>query len=1726
MSSPSEFSIADAPSAADISSAFDQAMAEQGLALPATSPEKIREPMGIPDPEPIADTPSGDDVSRAYEQAIAEQRLAPARDGAAMGTQFDPKRQARIAEVRSKTGLPEVFVENNLEERERSLIVEQIPWEDVERSPSMQTLLAKPGDAAMFAPSVLPSLKIRDILGDAAFDVDESEALARGRLTGTGREGEDFTTTIGKAFTRGKQSSFDAPAAGWPIVWHAANLGPSPTIEQKRKWETHLLNEVGPLDPGPIGSIFAPAAEQLPNIWNQVLFRTTFGASGGLIVGGVTGAAALATGPGAVPAAIAGFGTGAVIAQQIGGFVAGFRTETINVFKEYSLLVDVEGRPIPQDVAAHASLVVGAINGAADSFGLGLAFKLARGIPGAGKALSKGTGFFKNWLKNKLKNPANWSAIRSWTVPVMKAVGIETGVEMGQQGVQIGGRRQLRGVPLTEPPTREEVAEVVGAGKEAALATGVLGFGVQGAARANRSFQNRSKLRAARKIAETMELQKTAPSQFRELTQSMAEEKGIKTVGLQADKLIELYEAEGLTREDMINDAPEIENQLDEALETGGEVTVSFGRYLEIYGPRFGEDMEPYTRLGDGDLTPIEAEQIEARMDEIEAEAANPAEFSEAGVLAEQAERDLGLRTPLFLTQDESGTDGATWANYQDTREKSRLRVVEDLKKDNERLQRERTREQRQNVSAWNRHKRGVTKVVKETVESRPVYQADARLRKRPVEGSPHRFDRELFSRLYGPKVLASLPSSYFQRGGLHPDFLAEGFGYPSGLDLIRDLLKADRKAEIAAGVDAEMVLEFGDVEVPTVDMAWDAASNDANMEALAIEERILRKRGTRDTPVSPQQVLKDRAEELVQQTPVSQLRPSSYRDAAARQDREAVEAFRQGDFDTAATLRQQQRLNILRERAARAAKLRIQINSNFIKSLGNRTMRERIALGCPSCWSQIEQTLERFGLKEAPGQEILDERATLQEFIDAQFDLAETILAPRWMTRTTESPKFNDLTVRQQQEVRNMLENISHVARGNLQIKTVSDEADAAGAASSVIRSILQAFPNMLTRRKDAAVITRVDKIRRWLRSADSSLAKAEAIIDELSNKDPNSVLRRLVFEPLALAEQARIKMLGWYARRLREAHNDRGKGEIKRGKTQIQSDFITHPDGTLLTYDEVDILAMNMLNKGNRKAVLAGLDIKEEQVWQVEAFLNAHMSDASKVYVQKVLNLMGSLWPQVRDLEKKMTGLTPEKVEGARLPAVFGDFEGGYMPIVHDRDSTQADFENALDSTPLPMGMTNSGTAHPHTQARKGAVGAPIKLRTSVVRQHMEQVILDLTHREAWVNARKFLRREDVDGAIKAALGEEFGFRRFWDLWLRDIARNAQDTRQLGIWERGIRHLRRLATVGVLVFRATTLIIQVSGHFGGARLLQKRLGAKAGTAYWAKGNLTALGLDGRENLFEARYRVAIDSDFMDQRLQNADREIRETMGSDFEADGVIESIANFGMRLIVLVQLHSVDIPIWLGAYQGAIDKLGMDHDRAVQFADSMVRESQAAASIIDLSRFQRGGRNRNEFVKSISMFYSFNNAMYQRLRKLGKIRRLPDLPSAFADYAMFFIGPGLFSQIMRATVTGGFPDPGTDEGDDKWIDIAVQSMAGEAMSAIPVLREANQAVRGFTVESGPIGQALGEVRDLRKAIDSGEGEDIILGVVKFGGFFLGIPISPIDQYQTIKRNAERYN
>jgi hypothetical protein len=1115
--------------------------------------------------------------------------------------------------------------------------------------------------------------------------------------------------------------------------------------------------------------------------------------------------------------------------------------------------------------------------------------------------------------------------------------------------------------------------------------------------------------------------------------------------------------------------------------------------------------------------------------------------------------------TPTFQTQEESGMNDAQWAAYQQMAQDARDAAVTDLNKASMRqmqwLSNAQTRVLKAMQAKHDEVRKEIRAEVTAEVRRRPVHRAMLFMRSGILlndDGTETKVDaikmsREAVQRMYSltpPELrpnLLRLSRFTTDENGLHPDILAELFGFSSGDSMINAILNTpSMKDEITARTDERMMAEHGDMNTPEARKAAieQALHGEARARMVAVELRFLAK------AVEPVRVMVDAAKraakQMIDSKVIRDLRPSEYSKSEAKASRLASTAANvRIDPERAAKAAYNRTYNALAsavaagmsesdrvveatkasDKARETAQRRLdEFNKNYrgrtadevaIEAKRKQLMNNQLTAEALRAQEEVEKgikylrrvldakNVQRMGADIADQVAALLERFDLHRMTAAQ--AAERKKLVDWLAEQEEagivpdlSPEMKDAAYRKPYQQMTVSE-FRDLVEAVKQLEYMGKEKDAVRLAEAKLkfgelRDKLVAQIKKHRGNKAALTprtpTTKWGRIRKGARTYFAVHTKAATIFNIMDDGVDGGALWSYFMRPANEAGDMEAEMVAKTTERLAKILAPVKKlGDMESGAQEFPS------IGRSLTRGERFVIALNFGNADNIDRVTVGENWTVEQLQPVLATLTSTEWKA----VQEIWDLFEEFKPLVGAMERRLLGKEPNWVELQPFTITTADgktitMKGGYYPIKYDPAASESETrqQNADQVKAMMRGaFTASTTKQSYTKDRsvKGK-GTPILLTMSGVYGGFNEVIHDLAWREYLIHANKMLRDQSFSRAIGESFKDGVEIREQLSTWIQAIAVGQGEEQRSA--DRIAVFMRRSISAARLGFNTFSGAMQSTGYVNGA----VRIGNK-----WM-----AVGMaDFDKNPMKATAFVRDKSLFMTNRARTRFRDLNEIKNIVQDQDGLVRR-GQASMFVIISTMQGMVDIPVWLGAYHKAMES-GVSETTAIAMADQAVIDSQGSGMIKDLAAVERG----NAWSKLFTVFYSFQNTQYQQMLRAARTK---SPARAVADNAMLLIAPAVMKYALTQLLK---PKSGEDDAEDEesFAMFVAKESAQSAMGTLIGIRELGGILDGRRYE-GPSGVAM--ISDLFSAADQTKQAEIDYAMFKaylnVAGDLFGVP------------------
>lgn len=921
---------------------------------------------------------------------------------------------------------------------------------------------------------------------------------------------------------------------------------------------------------------------------------------------------------------------------------------------------------------------------------------------------------------------------------------------------------------------------------------------------------------------------------------------------------------------------------------------------------------------------------------------------------------------------------------------------------------------------------------------------------------------------------------------GLHPDVVAEMFGFTSGDHLIRELIDAPQmRDEIEFETDVRMLERHGNLASAQAieDAADRAVHNDVRARMVTTEVNALNKAiGQRSILTK---TAKQLAEKAIGRQRIRDICPSRYASSQTKAARAAEKAIKKGDIATAAFEKRNQLIHLYAAKASYTAREEVEKGLSYLRKF-NRDIKGID----PEYQEQIAGLLERFDLRSRSLKEI-DRKTSLAAWIESQRksgiepDIPDDLLVET-------GTNYKNLTVDQFKGLVDSVRQIEHLGRLKKKLLTVKDKREFAEIRDALAESIHENANGRSTLERTAT--TKMGRMKQGLQTYFASHIKVASMARVMDGGKDGGVFWNTLIRPANEAGDKESRMRAEATKAL----SDILAPVFKLGKMGGKGIYFKSI-GRSLNREQRLAMALNMGNEGNIQRLLDGEGWTFEQIKPVMQ----SMTSAEWQAVQSIWDHIESYRPLIAAKEKRLYGREPEWVEVKPLTVTTADgltitLKGGYYPIRYDsRASKTGEMKDAKEQASQQMSAAYSAatTRRSFVKARSKEVhNSPVLLSMTGLYSGVNEVIHDLCWHEWLVDANRLMRSDRIDQAIRSHYGADYIQQ--IEKWKEDMAKgdlSAGDTA-----ESVFRFIRKGVSAAGLGFNVWSAIQQPIGITNSI----VQIGAK-----WV-GRGVSIYL---RNPVEKTKEVNEKSIFMAERSRTRFRELNELRNMVQDQSALDKFNGRWAYWMMMRVQ-QQVDMPTWIGAYEKYINE-GHEEEKAIAMADQAVIDSQGGGMSKDLSGVERGG----PAMKLFTVFYSFMNTVLNQAYVQTMTQK--DKAKIIVAYMNEFVIPIVLTYALKKALTPNDDDEEWDLGK-----MAVELLAdgiGFMMGLLVGVRELQDIPTVVTggrsrSYSGPVGlRLIPSVIDLVRQGMQGEMDDAFRkAAVNVVGSATGLPAAQINR------------
>ncbi len=889
------------------------------------------------------------------------------------------------------------------------------------------------------------------------------------------------------------------------------------------------------------------------------------------------------------------------------------------------------------------------------------------------------------------------------------------------------------------------------------------------------------------------------------------------------------------------------------------------------------------------------------------------------------------------------------------------------------------------------------------------------------------KLDRAVLAATYGDGLLDKMGRVYARKGGTHPDEAAALLGFSSGDELVQGLWTVRQTlAGVGAEADARMQARHGE---PMTDgtlpqRALDAVHGSRKIQLLERELGVLADLAREPRP--NRRELKAVAQAVLAEKTARQIRPNEYLVAERKAARAAAQAAAAGKYADALQAKRQQALNAVLFSEARAVQQEVESKVGYIRRQMTPQARERLGKAGADYLEAMDTIADTYEFRDVSGRTVA-RRQSLRQWVEArQADDDLTAISDALLARVEAESVTNyaDLPITEFRELHDAVTNITRLARLKNQLLGNKDQRDWESAQAELAGAIRGAIAEGKPLPLSDADLTAMQKVGATYTGLMDWVLRPETVVEWLDGGETGP-WHDFLWNQAEAAQQQRIELrnrVGGMLEQTMKALTPAQRADLNR--------LVYVPSlGRSLSKNTIVAVALNLGNAGNRDKLMRGgfIGKNSERVQftpQNIAEMLGHLTPADAQMVQGIWDAVNSLWPDIVEQQRRLSGVAPEQVEPMPLIFTAADgsmvsLRGGYYPAVYDPRASAGGVSQARAAEEQIMGGTFSRamTSKGHTKERTQYAAPMLLDYHRVLSRHLNDVITDVSHRGYVKQALRVLEDQELKNLIQQRLSEGAYHALYGSV--------KTSVRPASVTEHGSRTFEKLGdaaltntAVAALGFRIPLVIANtvVAPIQAAARVDAKYLATGYAAYYRSPGKMTEM--------------IHSLSPFMLERASSLDSSYQVVLEKLSGKRGVRAAAMKMAM------EVHRWTVPlaeraIWLGRYQQA-QAQGAGVDEAVRLADKSIRTTQQAGAPKDLSAAER-----DPSYRWVRMFIGPMIIMNNRLQESGLRGLYLGRVQSPARALGTWLSAGVLSNAVFELMMMRGPDGGDDDekGWDDW-------------------------------------------------------------------------------------------
>lgn len=912
--------------------------------------------------------------------------------------------------------------------------------------------------------------------------------------------------------------------------------------------------------------------------------------------------------------------------------------------------------------------------------------------------------------------------------------------------------------------------------------------------------------------------------------------------------------------------------------------------------------------------------------------------------------------------------------------------------------------------------RKGVEAEVRKEVEAQPLYRAINWLKKGetidPETGDQvkaekgFRLSTEGLAEIY-PETMLSRPDLTKLRGmtakeGLHPDMVAEMFGFKNGDHLVRSILDAEPISSVVEGMTDQRMLErHGDLATPEAiaQAANEAVHNEARARSLATElksqaEMMNPRQDTGRTATNGRaitvnaitQAAKEFAANIAARRRIKDLKNAAWqhRSAEARAGKRWQEATAKGETQAAVQAKRDQLLNNLTVKALQEAQAEARKILEFFKRVTKDSNEKTVEKGRdPDVVNAMRAILAAYDVAPRLEKSALE----YMELVGKNDPQMYSVLKPVVDGLVMQATPLTEMTMEQLRGLNDELRAMWVLAKRSRQMEVDGNLLDIEEAADELVtRMDAIGIPDKIPGEQGA--ITDAEERGIKLRFARAILTRVEQWAERLDGSYGGPFLR-LVFQPVKdAADRYRTAKVEY-----RQKFTELLKGIAPMlPPGSIDAPELGYTFGNARDSGTAELLhaILHTGNDSNKRKLLLGrgwatenadgtLDTTRWDQFMQRMHDEGRITKAHYDFAQGVWDLLEQTKPLAQETHRKVFGRYFAEITANPVDTPFGQYRGGYVPAQTDsrlvkdaklRELAEGENESMAYAFPAsPSGFTKSRVEY----------NKPLLLDIRALAQHMDKVLLFSHMQGAVTDVRRLLTNKRVSYALDRI--DPGAYEGMLIPWLNRAAKQIVETPVVGDRKlsRFLSAARSRAGMALMFANLSNTAQQITGFSLAAVKVKPGLLLSATAQFIADPKAT-------------KQTVADASAYMKDRMLNEVGAMNDVVEEILVNPTLLERGQAWTNRHAYFLQAavdNTMSPIVWTAAYNQAIQE-GQGEKDAVRYADGVVRQTQGTTLPEDVSRFESGPGYARLFTQFVSYFNMMANtnatAMKQVVDEMG--------------------------------------------------------------------------------------------------------------------------------------------